>query len=189
VLVTDGLRVNGSVVTKIFPSPAPRYADLVDRMLHAGWGAGALTLRTQRIDFSAFDPAFRHMEWTLTALLLARSYRVGFLDEPTYRYYEANAGSLSKNPAHKLAAPAVWRRLLKTYEGTRYESTVRRRYGSLCHSTSWECVLQGKLGQAWRLHFESVKFPGGLAYVAYSVRLAMVTLHGLLIKRNGSAAN
>jgi glycosyltransferase involved in cell wall biosynthesis len=179
VLVTDGLRVNGSTVTKIFPPPEVRCQDLVETLMRAGWGACALTLRAQKIDLAAFDAEFRHMEWTLTTLELARHYRFGFLDEPTYRYYEHALDSLSKSAEHSLAVPEVWRRLSKGYAGTRYDAVVRRRYGAECHHASREYARQGRMRDAWRLHAESLTAHGGLALVPFSAKLLFASLRRL----------
>lgn len=179
VLVTDGLRVNGSTVTKIFPPPEARSADLVETMMRAGWGACALTLRTRNIDLSALDAEFRHLEWTLTAFELARRHKFGFLDEPTYRYYEDTPDSLSKSSEHHLAAAEVWRRLSKGYAGTRYDAAVRRRYGTECNSVSREYALQGRMRDAWRLHAESLRAPGGVAFVPFSAKLLLTSLRHL----------
>jgi len=180
VLVTDGLRVNGSTVTKIFPPPEARSADLIETMMHAGWGAGAITVRMQNIDLSAFDAEFRDLEWTSTTLQLARRHQCGYLDEPTYRYYEDTPDSLWKNSKHCFAALDVWRRLSKSYAGTPYETTARRRFGRACHNASWELARQGRMRDAWRLHAESLKYPGGLSSVSYTARLLLATLCGLL---------
>jgi hypothetical protein len=179
VLVTDGLRINGSSVTRIFPPAGERSADLVETMMRASWGAGALTLRTGSVDLAAFDAECRHMEWTLTALELARRHRIGYLDEPTYRYYEDTPNSLSKLANHNLAGPEVWRRLSKTYAATRYEQLVRRRYGSVCHAVSWDCSRRGNMREAWRLHTESLRCPGGLAFVPFTAKLVLQSLRGL----------
>jgi glycosyltransferase involved in cell wall biosynthesis len=179
VLVTDGLRVNGSAVAKIFPPPEARCADLVETMMRTGWGACALTLRTQNVDLSAFDAGFRHLEWTLTTLELARRHKFGFLDEPTYRYYEDTPGSLSKSAEYILAAPELWRRLSKGYAGTRYDLAVRRRYGTECHNVSREYARQGKMRDAWRLHAESLRSPGGMALVPFSAKLLFASLRRL----------
>jgi hypothetical protein len=179
VLVTDGFRVNDSKASKIFPPPEARCADFVETMMRTGWGACALTVRTQNIDLSAFDAEMRHMEWTLTALELARRHRIGFLDEPTYRYYETTPNSLSKNAEHNLAAPEVWRRLSKSYAGTRYEAAVRRRYGTMCHNASWDCAREGKIHDAWRFHAESMLSPGGMVYIPFSAKLLFSSLHRL----------
>jgi len=179
VLVTDGWRVNGASESRIFPPPEERCVDFVETMMRAGWGACALTIRTKTTDLTAFDAEFRHMEWTLTALELARHHRIGFLDEPTYRYYETTHNSLSKSAEHNLAAPEVWRRLSKGYAGTRYDSLIRRRYGTMCHNGSWECAKQGKMRDAWRLHAESMRSPGGIAFVPFSARLLIASLHQL----------
>jgi hypothetical protein len=177
VLVTDGFRVNGSKLTKIFPAPTTRGSDLVEAMMRAGWGAGALTLRRQSIDLSAnFDAEFHHLEWTLTALSLASRYRCGFLDEPTYRYYEDTPNSLWKSAQHSLAATDVWCRLSKIYAATPYAPTVRRRYGLACHNASWECARQKKIGQAWRLHAKSLLSPGGASFLLFSARLLFSSL-------------
>lgn len=181
VLVSDGLRVNGSTVSRVLPPRDARSADLVETMMHSGWGACALTLRTRNIDLSAFDPEFRQMEWTLTALLLARHHQVGLLDEPTYRYHDDTPGSLSKSVEHSLAAPEVWRRLSKQYAGTRYDTRVRRRYGLECHNASWQYASLGRLREAWRLHVQSLKSPGGLpAYLPYSRKLLLASLRRAL---------
>ena len=179
VLVTDGVRVNGSTETNIFLPPEARCPDLVQTMMRVGWGACALTLRTKNIDLSAFDAGFRHLEWTLTALELARRYKFGFLDEPTYRYYEDTPNSLSKSAEHNLAAADLWRRLAKDYAGTRYDSAVRRRYGSECHHVSWECARRGRMRDAWRLHAESLRSPGGVAFVPFSAALVFASLRRL----------
>ena len=179
VLVTDGLRVNGSSVKRIFPPPEARCADLVETMMRTGWGACALTLRAQNIDLSAFDTELRHMEWTLTTLKLARRHQFGFLDEPTYRYHETTPESLSKSPEHNLAAPEVWRRLSKCYAGTHYDLAVRRRYGTECHNASWECARQGRIRDAWRFHAESLRSPGGVAFVLFSAKLLFASLRRL----------
>lgn len=176
VLVTDGLRICESTVTRIFPPLEERREDFVETMMHTGWGACALTLRRQNVDLSAFDAEFRQMEWTLTALQLARRHQVGFLDEPTYRYYETTPYSLSKSAEHSLAAPEAWSRLSKIYAGTRYEAAVRRRYGSLCHSVASECARQGRMHDAWRLHAESLRSPGGMAFLPFSARLLVASL-------------
>jgi len=171
VLVTDGLRVNGTTVTRVFPPPAERSPDLIETMIRSGWGACAITLRRQNVDLAAFDPAFRHLEWTLTTLELASRYRVGFLDEPTYRYYEDTPGSLSKNPERYVAPPELWRRLSQSYAGTRYASIIRRRYGVECHQVAQEYARHGQMREAWRLHVESMRSPGGLAFIPFSAKL------------------
>jgi glycosyltransferase involved in cell wall biosynthesis len=180
VLFTDGLRVNGSTVTNIFPPAAARRADLVETMMRTGWGACALTLRTQNIDLSALDAELGHMEWTLTTLELVRRYKFGFLDEPTYRYNEDTPNSVSKRAEHHLAAPEVWRRLSRSYAGTRYEALVRRRYGTVCHHVARECARRGHMRDAWRLHAESLQSPRGLAYVPFSATLLLASLRSLL---------
>lgn len=176
VLVTDGLRVSGSTESRIFPPPEARSADLTETMMRAGWGAGAITLRTQGVDLSAFDAEFRYLEWTLTVLQLARRHRFGFLDEVTYRYYEDTPNSLSKRFEYQLAAPEVWRRLSETYAGTRYEAAVRRRYGRVCHDVSIAYAQRGRMRDAWRFHVRSLMSPGGLATLPFSARLLLASL-------------
>jgi glycosyltransferase involved in cell wall biosynthesis len=183
VLVADGFRINGSTVTKIFPPPEARSADLVETMLRAAWSAGALTLRMRSIDLSVLDAEFRHLEWTLTALELVGRHQCGFLDEPTYRYYEDTPDSLWKNAQPSLAAPELWRRLSKSYAGTRYEAVVRRRYGYVCHHASQEYARRDSVRDAWRLHAESLWSPGGMAFASYSLKLLFTSLRSLFRPR------
>jgi hypothetical protein len=176
VLVTDGLRINGTTTSRILPPPKDRSSDTVETVMRMGWGACALTLRRQNVDLAVFDAEFRHLEWTLTALELAKRYRFGFLDEPTYRYYEDTPGSLSKLAEHHLIAPELWRRLMKSYAGTRYDDSVRRRFGTVCHKVAWEYARQGRMREAWRLHAESLMAPGGMALMPFSAKLLLAPL-------------
>jgi len=172
VLVTDGLLVSGQSTRKIFPPKAERCDDFVETMMQVGWSACSFTLRREQIDLAVFDTELRHLEWTLMALKLARHHKVGFLDEPAYRYYSDTPDSLSKSAAHAVTAPEIWRRLLDEYAGTRYEAAMRRRHGIECHNASWEHARQGNLREAWRLHLRSLAAPGGLrSYLTYSRKL------------------
>ena len=179
VLVTNGLRVSGSTESKIFPPSEARSADFVETMMRSGWGACSMTLRTQRIDLSPFDPKFRHLEWTLTALELARHHKFGFLDEPTYRYHQDTPDSLSKSNEHTLASPELWQRLVKSYVGTPYAAAMLRRYGTECRNGSWECVRQGKICEAWRLYIRSLRSPGGINFLSFAARLVFASLRRL----------
>lgn len=177
VLITDGVRINSETATPIFPPAGQRSTDLVETMMRVGWSACSLTVRTQKIDLSVFDTERRHLEWTLMALLLAQRHQTGFLDEPTYRYYDDTSGSLSKSVEHSLAAPEIWSRLLASYAGTPYERAMRRRYGIECHNASWAHARLGNLRQAWRLHLESLKSPGGFAaFLPYSRKLLLASV-------------
>ena len=187
VLITDGFRVSGAIETRVFPPREERGDDLIGNMMRAGWSACSFTLRTRKIDLSVFDTELRHLEWTLMALTLARRHKIGLLDEPTYRYHDDTPGSLSKSIAHALAAPEVWSRLLREFAGTPHEATMRRRYGIECHNSSWEHARQGNLHEAWRLHLESLKAPGGLlAFLPYSRKLLLASLRSTDSIRMGS---
>lgn len=184
VLVTDGLRVNHTSVTKIFPPRDERREDLIEMLMCVGWSACAMTLRTQKVGLAAFDPQFRHLEWTLTTLELARHHQFAFMDEPTYRYYEDTPNSLSKSAEKYIAPPELWGRLKKSYAGTRYEAAVRRRYGSVCHNAAWQYAQQGLVRDAWRLHAESLRSPGGMSYALFSGKLALASLRHLYTKNS-----
>jgi len=187
VLVTDGLSVTGTTETRIFQPPEGRSSDLVEAMMHVGWGAGALTLRAASVELWTFDAEFRHLEWTLTALQLASRYRVGYLDRPTYRYYEDTPNSLWKSADHILAAPEVWRRLRSSYAGTKYESTVCQRYGRVCHQAAIECTRRGLIRDAWRFHLSSVASPGGAGKLPFSAKLLLATLYKPFARRTGAS--
>jgi hypothetical protein len=180
VLATDGFRVRGSTVTRIFPPPEERSVDLIETMMRAGWSAGAITLRARAVELWPFDAEFRHLEWTLTTLELASRYRFGYLDEPTYRYYEDSPGSLWKSAEHTLVAPQLWRRLSHSFAGTRYELIARRRYAEACNSASYSHICRGSIGKAWRLHLESMRSSRGLSALQFSPKLALLTLRRLV---------
>jgi hypothetical protein len=184
VLVSDGLRINGPKETNILPPLEARSDDLIETMMHTGWGACALTLRTRNVDLSVFDTETRHLEWTLTTLRLASRYRFGLLDEPTYRYYEDTPNSLWKSSEHVLTAPKVWRQLSLCYAGTRYEDIVLRRFGRACHGASWENARRGDLREAWRLQLEALKSPGGIAILPSLVKLLGVSLYTLAARED-----
>jgi len=184
VLVTDGFRISGSSAERIFPPLEVRGGNLIETMMGAGWGAGALTLRTETVDLAVLDAEFRHLEWTLAAFQLARRYKLGFLDEPTYRYYEDTPNSLSKRFEHRLAAPEVWRRLSESYAGTPHELKVRQRYGNECHNVAYELVVRGRLGEAWMSHLRSLVAPGGFANLPFTARLLLASIVDPFRRRN-----
>jgi glycosyltransferase involved in cell wall biosynthesis len=186
VLVTDGLRINGSVVSKVFPPVETRSADLIESLMHAGWNAGAITLRTRNIDLKAFDAEFRHLEWTLTTLELVRRHPVGFLDEPMYSYHEDTPNSLWKSADHSLAGPALWRRLWRSYAGTRWEPVVRKRHGSMCHIASSELARRGHMRAAWRFHLQSMRSSQSLAYLSFTARLVWYSCRGVFVGTKSS---
>ncbi len=171
VLVTDGLRVDGSIVTPIFPTPGQLPPDTVDAMMSLAWGACSLTLRAKAIDLSVFDPQFRHFEWTLAALLLARTYRFGFLQTPTYRYYADTPNSLSKHFEFATASPDLWSRLLEAYTRTPYVARIGRRYRLECHYVSWEFAKRGLFAKAWSYHVRSLAGPDGARYLPFTLKL------------------
>jgi glycosyltransferase involved in cell wall biosynthesis len=175
VLVTDGFRVHAGTTTRILPATSDRGSDVIEAMMRASWGAAAMTLR-RSVDLQAFDAELRHMEWTFTALALARRFRVGFLDRPTYRYYEDTQNSLSKSDAHAVAAPEVWRRLVACYAGTRYETQMRRRHARECHYASRAYLRQGQLLNAWKMHAKSMGSADAVSFVRFTARLLLATL-------------
>ena len=187
VLVTDGLRISESSNERIFPPPEARSADFIETLMSSGWGAGPLTFRAQEINLAVFDTELRHIEWTLTTLTLARHHEFGFIDEPMYRYYEDTPNSLSKSAEHRLAAPEVWRRLSEVYAGTGYATAVRRRYGAVAHNASWTHCQRGNVRNAWRFHYESLRSPGGSAYLTFSAKLLLASFWQLISSGSGPA--
>ena len=85
------------------------------------------------------------MEWTLTALELARRHQFGFLDEPTYRYYETTPEFIveecraQSSPRRRCGADC--RRDTRVLATTPPCGAVTE---PMCHNVSWECARQGR---------------------------------------------
>lgn len=176
VLATEGIIVNATAPGKGPKRSDARPSDTVRALMQRGWNACSLTVRAREIDLSVFDAELRHMEWTYVALALARRHKVGFMDEPTYRYHADTPNSLSKGMEHALAAPKVWRRLAELYRATPYRRVMLRRYGKECHYASLEAALRGKMRDAWHFYRESLRYSGARAIVPFSARFLSARL-------------
>lgn len=187
VLVTDGLWVDGATVKPIFPPGGQLPADTVDAVMSLPWGACSLTLRTKAIDLSVVDPQFKYFEWTLTALLLARKYRFGFLQTPTYRYYADTPNSLSKHAEFATAAPDLWSRLLEAYTSTPYVERIRRRHQLECHYVAWQFGKRGMFAKAWSYHMRCLGSFDGVRYLPFTLKLLAYPVWNLFHRNEAHA--
>jgi hypothetical protein len=187
VLVTDGLKVDGSIVEPIFPPAGQLPADTVDALMSLAWGACSLTLRARAIDLSVLDPQFRYFEWTLTVLLLARKHSIGFLQASTYRYYADTPDSLSKHLEFASATPGLWSRVLEAYTGTPYVAKIRRRYLLECDYVARQFAERGMFADAWSYHVRSLASPDGVRYLRFTPRLLAYPLWSLFRRSEAHA--
>ena len=140
-------------------------------LLAANWLASCSALfRSTLVTPQFFDGVTRYFEWTLLAYKIAARHRIVLLDTPTYRLYES-VGSLSKSEAYKLAAPEVLKTVADLELPRDVRNALRDRVGRAYHTASSYFLREGRRGEAWTAHLQSLRWPGGLRYLAYTLKL------------------
>ena len=147
-------------------------ADPAGGLLDYNWLPSCAGLfRTDAVPADLFEPAEAHHEWTFLAFRLALTKRIAFVAQPTFCIGDT-PGSLSKQSAHDWAVAEVVRRMLALEMPADLRRRVRRKLGAALHARANQCLRQGRVGEAWRWHVQSLAEPGGIArYGAFTRKL------------------
>ncbi|MBI3350403.1 MAG: glycosyltransferase family 2 protein [Burkholderiales bacterium] len=170
-VVCNGVRFNGEVETPFLTDFASIYPAPLLALAETNWLASCGGLfRTARVGEDFFDERFRYIEWTLLGFKLALKRHLDFVDVPTFKINNTPQ-SLSKSEAYELAHIDVLQEILRLPLPAPVAARVRRKLGAAHHLLSDFFRAKGQAGQAWRHHLSSLRYPGGLDYLAYTRRL------------------
>lgn len=142
-------------------------------LLRANWLASCGGLfRSDLVQESFFDGAIKYFEWTLLAYKLAASRRVVLVNTPTYRLYESS-DSLSRSAAYKLAEPGFIEKIIAFDLPEDVRQALARHLSQAHHAISSYHLRRGEIRNAWAAHLRSLRQPGGLRYLTYTLKLLL----------------
>jgi glycosyltransferase involved in cell wall biosynthesis len=172
VVVTNGIR-RGPAGDVVHVQDMARVArDPLHALIRGNWLLpGAWLCRTDRVAEDVFRniPAFR--ECTYLAIQFASRFRVRYLEEPTVIWHTDSPASTSSSPDYVLSGASAIRQLLELDLPPRVRAQYRRGMSEALHNAADFHWKAGHLGRAWRSHLASLRWPGGLRYLAFSGRL------------------
>lgn len=171
VVVCNGWRVMGTDDIPFAHGFAQAAQNPLTAMTRANWLASCGGLyRAGRVGADYFDERFKYLEWTLLGFKLAASRRLGFVDTPTFRIHDT-PDSLSKSIGYQTGFAEVMAEVLRLSLPIEVRRRVLRKLGNAHHSLSDFYRRSGDRDGAWRHHLISLRLPGGLGYLPYTLRL------------------
>jgi glycosyltransferase involved in cell wall biosynthesis len=132
---------------------------------------GATLFRTDRVPETLFDGIPRYLEWTYLAVRLATSYRLLFINEPTFVYHVDSPLRTVDSEAYLRGQPAALRRILQLDMPKALRATFRRRLAGAHHEVARNELHRGRLGSAWMSHLHCITQPSGWRYLPFTRRL------------------
>jgi glycosyltransferase involved in cell wall biosynthesis len=125
--------------------------------------------RTATVTEDFLDGTTEYGEWTMmTIRLLMARRRFVFLDRPTFRKHAETVGAMSKTTVYLEGMLATLIRFLDFDLPPEVRKLVRRKVGAALHTRSDLARAAGRRREAWGYHLQSLAFPGGWRYFAYS---------------------
>lgn len=145
--------------------------DPFDALFRKNWlvSCGGL-YRTERVGEEIFEDLPQYYEWTYVAYLLAKSYKIAFVEQPTFKVHDT-VGSLSETEAYRKAEIEFIRRLVEEGVPPWIEKSLKERRTRALHNLSWHELREGRYRRAWHYHLRSLKAGGAFEYMAYTRKL------------------
>lgn len=145
--------------------------------------------RRKRVGADYFASMPRYMEWTYLAFRLIRERRVCFsMDDPAPHFTVFDtAGSESKNLDYVIAMPANISRMHDPHLPVEIQRLLSDKLARALHDASVHCMECGRVKDAWRFHFASLRELNGLRYLLFTRHLVFAML-GLSGSKQGSAS-
>lgn len=176
VVVSGGVRMvgntevtSGASIAEAKHGPEAALTALLDN----AWltPAGGL-FRTDTVAPAFFRGAPPFHEWTYLACRMILGLRIAFLDTPGYFMNDSEV-SESKSFAYDIGAVDALARILELNLPASIRPLAQRKLSAAQHFASVRCLEKGDLRDAWRFHLDSLRGPGGLAYLAYTRHLLL----------------
>jgi glycosyltransferase involved in cell wall biosynthesis len=171
-VVTNGYR-NVAGIDSIYLTEIDSIAsDPMKALFHQNWLASCGVLfRTDRIGPEYFENPHPYVEWTWLAFNLIMSGRnIAVINRPTYRINETSA-SVSKSAEYFVSIYGLYKRMLQCSPHPQTVRLINGRLADWFHSDAEQKWQQGRMLAAWRSHFQSLKFMGGLRYLTFTRKL------------------
>lgn len=148
-------------------------------LVHHNWFLpGCWLARTDRVLPNLFDGMPRYLECTFLALRMASQYNLRWIDTPTVVRFVDSPHAESKTREYLLGQVDALRALAKLELPHYLQQSLRWRLAAAMHESADLLWTEGKLRQAWRLHWDSLLAYGGARYLPFTRHLLAATLLG-----------
>lgn len=177
--VCNGLRQLGDAREPVLESIGGIDADPMGELFRRNWLASCAGLyRAATIGSEYFDDLPVYAEWTWLAFrLLMEGKRVAAIAEPGFVIHDTPV-SMSKSAAYKASFVPLYQRMQGLRPPAAIAQVLRRRLCDARHDLAGEMLAEGRLGEAARLHLQSLQPPYGLRYLSYTRKLLGRALSG-----------
>ena len=174
VVVTNGYRRDAQGDVLHVESMDDVQKDPLRALIRQNWLLpGSWLCRSGSVDASLFEGVPDFLECTYIAIQFATRFRTLFLSEPTVAWYMDTPGSASRSPAYVRGGPLGLSRILELDLPPDVRASYCRRMSGALHCASDSHRREGRIADAWRHHFASLRWPGGIKYLRYTARLLL----------------
>jgi glycosyltransferase involved in cell wall biosynthesis len=172
VVVTNGIRRNGSVDIVHVPDVKAVAADPLRCLLSQNWLLpGSWLCRTDAVADSVFARMPRYLECTYLAARLASVTTLAFVQEPTVVYHEDTPASETKSPSYVLGQEAALHRILELDLPADVRRLFELRLARECWAAAVVLAERGDLRAASKRWLRALSYPGGWRLLPVAPRL------------------
>jgi glycosyl transferase family 2 len=176
-VITNGFRRAGTRdQLHVADSTAVNRDPLAELLLGNWLLPGSWLCRSEAADAAFFAAMPRFRECTYLAVRFGMSGRMIFLDLPTVVWHTGTPGTESGSRQYRVGGVEATNRLLELPLPAKFREGLRRKLSAACHVVAEIHLLEGAIGEAWKWHFRSLRYPGGLRHVFYTRRLLAATV-------------
>jgi hypothetical protein len=171
-VVSNGIRRNQQGDTVHLADVAAISWDPVRALKRSNWLLpGSWLCRTDHVPPSLFDDIPAYLECTCLALRFATHCKLRFLAEPTVVWHTDTPGAVTRSREYVLGQTEALQSILRLEMPEDVRVDFQRKLSSSCHECCELLLREGDLRGAWRWHVRSLRHPGGLRHLAFTLKL------------------
>jgi glycosyltransferase involved in cell wall biosynthesis len=179
VVVTGGLRSHDGVERPYEVDADAVIRDPLRAFFDRPWLLpGSWLARTEAVRPGLFDGMPRHLECAYLAIRFAAHFRMRYIAEPTVVWYTDSPESASRSLAYRAGQYDAVRALRRLPLPPDARRRLADRARLAAHQATGAALRRGELGEAWRLHFLTLRTRGGWRHLPYARHLLAATLGG-----------
>ncbi|MBC8087442.1 MAG: glycosyltransferase [Phycisphaerae bacterium] len=179
IVVTNGIIRHKGRDTLHVPASLNITASPLRALVHHNWFLpGCWLARTDRVLPELFDGMPRYRECTFLALRMASQYRLRWIDAPTVVRFVDSPQAESQSRHYVMGQVDALRALAALELPDYLQKSLRLRITAAMHESADLLWREGKLDQAWRMHWDSLRAYRGLRYLSFTRHLLLASLLG-----------
>jgi hypothetical protein len=192
VVVSNGYLRWSTGDTTFVPPSVNVAADPLGAMVSSNWCLpGSWLARTESVTSDLFDGMPAYGENTFLGLRFATEQRMQWLDEPTVTHVMGSPAAISMSREFLLGQADAARQIVQLALPRHIRNEYRRRIAAAHHASADDDYHAGRLADAWRWHFASLRSPGGWRYLPFTRHLlrASLTVDGAIASSRNEPAS